>query len=96
MNTTINTADLTKRIVPITYARRRFGELEKKIRDLGVIILTKNGRPFVEMRAVEDKKIPTSQRLAKFAGCLKGTIFDDDKIVKEILTRKSRKKPVIL
>lgn len=95
MNTIFDTKTLSKRIVPITYARRRFGELEKDILDLGVIILTKNGYPFVELRAIKEKTVSNAHRFAKCAGALKGTIFDNDKVVNEILKRKSRKKAII-
>lgn len=93
--TTINTTALAKRIYPISYARRRFGELEKVLLDFDFVILTKNGEPFAELKKIEKRGSSTAERLKKHAGALKGTVFDNDKIVKEILTRKSRKKSII-
>ena len=53
------------------------------------LILTKGGEPFAELRALPEFK---KKLIMHSAGSWKGTDLDNDKLWKEVLKRKSRKK----
>jgi hypothetical protein len=83
--------DLVNRIIPVTDLRRRFGEITENLEMLGEIILTRDGRPFAILKAVPTEK---RSKLLDLAGAWKNTEMDNEKIWKEVLTRKSRKNPI--
>lgn len=76
------------KIIPITDFVRRFGQYADLLPHLDKLILTREGRPFAEVRATPEEK---NRKLLKFAGVWKGTKLDDDRHWKKILRRKSRK-----
>lgn len=76
------------RIVPITDLRRNFGEITADLGMVEELILTKDGRPFAVMRAAPEEK---KKIMREFAGSLKGTDLDNDKVWEEVMKRKSRK-----
>jgi prevent-host-death family protein len=80
-------------IIPITELRRRFGEITENLAEKEEIILTKGGEPFAVLRAVSGEK---RKLMKKSLGALKNTALDDDKIWKEVETKKSRETPVKL
>ncbi len=80
-------------IIPITNLRRKFGEITENLVKTDAIILTKAGRPFAILKSAPEEK---RRKLMATAGSLKGTEFDDPKFVASILTRKSRKSPIII
>ena len=82
MENTIDTKTLADRIIPITYARRNFGAIAKKVIRSGFVIITINGIPALEIKNIKSKPAKsTAERLMKYVGCLKGTIFEDRKSV---------------
>jgi antitoxin (DNA-binding transcriptional repressor) of toxin-antitoxin stability system len=81
------------KIIPVTDLRRNFGEITSVLATMNEIVLTKDGRPFAVLRAAVEEK----RKLMKgFAGSLKGTVMDDDKLWEDVLKRKSRKVPIDL
>lgn len=80
-------------IVAISDLRKKFGEIEAMLPYIEYITITKKGKPFATLSATSEVK---KAIIKKFAGSLKNTNMDDDKIWKEVLKRKSRKKPVKL
>jgi antitoxin (DNA-binding transcriptional repressor) of toxin-antitoxin stability system len=86
-------SDLYKRIVSITELRRNFGELTANLGKIDSLILTKGGEPFATLKAVPEEKMKV---LKKAAGAWKGTKLDSNKIWREVVRKKSRKRAVIL
>lgn len=80
-------------IIPITDFVRKFGQYADKLSSLDKIILTREGRPFAELKSTPEEK---NKKLLSFAGIWKGTKLDDDKLWKKVLVRRNRKKPIIL
>lgn len=80
-------------IVAISDLRKKFGEIEAMLPYIEYITITKKGKPFATLSATSEVK---KSVLKKFAGSFKSTDMDDDKIWKEVLKRKSRKKPIRL
>ena len=74
-------------IIPITELRRRFGEIEAALPYVESIILTKKGKPIATITSTLEAK---KNVIKKYAGSLKKAKID----WKEVLKRKSRKKPV--
>ncbi len=81
------------KIIPITDFIRKFGEYAKVLNRLDKLILTREGRPFAEVKATPEEK---NRQLARFIGIWKDTKLDSDKFWKEVLTRRNRKKVVTL
>jgi len=79
------------KIIPITDFIRRFGAYADLLPHMDKLILTRQGRPFAEVRATAQEK---NRKLLKFAGVWKGTKLDDDAYWKKVLSRKSRK-PIV-
>ena len=84
---------LGTKIIPVTDFVRNFGEESLNILDYESFILTKGGRPFMNVTAA-----PTLRRemLKKSAGGWAGTDLDDDNLWKEVFRRKSRKNPILI
>ncbi|OGM23182.1 hypothetical protein A2961_03560 [Candidatus Woesebacteria bacterium RIFCSPLOWO2_01_FULL_39_21] len=82
---------MNTKIIPITELRRRFGDITSDLHLVNSIILTKDGRPFAELRAVPSVK---AEGLKKLFGAWKGTDLDSDKLWEEVFKRKSRRRPV--
>lgn len=76
-------------IIPITDFIRKAGLYSERLPKLEKIILTKEGRPFAEVKATPQEK---NRKLLSFFGAWKGTELDSDKFWKDILKRKNRKK----
>lgn len=83
----------TDRIVAISDLRRKFGEIEKALPHVNRFIITKRGKPFAILSADPAVK---REMLKKSAGAFVGTPLDDDKLWKDVLKRKSRKKAITL
>ena len=81
------------KIIPITDFVRRFGQYADLLPRIDKLILTREGRPFAEVRATAQEK---NKKLLKFAGVWKGTKLDDERHWKKILSRKSRKHIITL
>ena len=79
------------KIIPITDFVRRFGQYADLLPTMNKLILTREGRPFAEVRATAQEK---NRKLLKLAGIWKDTTLDDELHWKKALLRKSRK-PVI-
>ena len=79
------------RIISINDLRRRFGEVEKELPHVGKFTITKNGKPFAVLSADPSIK---RKLLMEMAGIWKNTELDDDKLWKEVLKRKSRKRAI--
>lgn len=80
------------KIIPITELRRNFGSITADLVETGPIVLTKDGYPFAVLEAHPDEK---RKVLLSSAGSLKRAGIDKN-IWKEVLKRKSRKKPIAL
>jgi len=87
MKLTIN----NDRIISINDLRRRFGEVEKELPHVNRFVITKKGKPFAILSADPEIK---RKRLLEMAGIWKNTDLDDDKLWKEVLKRKSRRKTI--
>ena len=77
------------KIIPISDFIRKFGEYTAILPKIDKLILTREGRPFAEIKATASEK---NKKLLSMAGMWKDTELDDDKLWKKVLTRKSRKK----
>lgn len=75
-------------IVPITDLRRNFGDISSNLTFVDHILLTKGGRPYAILKAAPEEK---RKFLVKSFGAWKGTELDNEKLWKEVFTRKSRK-----
>ena len=84
-------ANSNDRIISINDLRRRFGEIEKELPHVNRFIITKKGKPFAILSADPEIK---RKRLLEMAGIWKNTDLDDDKLWKEVLKRKSRRKTI--
>ena len=84
-------ANSNDRIISINDLRRRFGEIEKELLYVNRFIITKKGKPFAILSADPEIK---RKRLLEMAGIWKNTDLDDDKLWKEVLKRKSRRKTI--
>lgn len=76
------------KIMPITDFIRKFGEYADLLPQLDKLILTREGRPFAEMRATAEAK---AKERNKYAGVLAGTKLDNDKFWNNVLKKSSRK-----
>jgi hypothetical protein len=75
--------------IPISEMRKRFGEIEAMLPYVDFITITKKGKPLANLVAVPEIK---KSLLKKFAGSLRKTDLDDNKIWNKSLRKKSRKK----
>ena len=75
--------------IAISALRRKFGEIEKELPYVNRFIITKKGNPFAILTADPEIK---RKRLLEMAGIWKNTDLDDDKLWKDVLKRKSRRK----
>lgn len=75
-------------IVPITDLRRNFGGISSNLAFVDHILLTKGGRPYAILKVAPEEK---RKLLVKSFGAWKGTELDNEKLWKEVFTRKSRK-----
>lgn len=81
------------KIMPITDFIRNFGAYSDLLPSLDKLILTREGRPFAEMKATPEAK---SEARKKFAGIWAGTDLDNDKFWAKVLKKTSRKRKIIL
>ncbi len=79
------------KIIPITDFVRKFGQYADMLSSMDKIILTREGRPFAEVKATPQEK---NRKLLALRGSWKGTLFDNDALWKKVLTRRNRKKQV--
>lgn len=80
-------------VVAISDLRKKFGEIEAMLPYIEYLTITKKGKPFATLSATLEVKKSIIKNLA---GSLKNTDMDNDGLWKEILKRKSRKKPIRL
>lgn len=80
-------------IISVTDFIRNFGDYTKILPEVEKLVLTRDGRPFAEVKIVPEEK---NKKLLTFFGLWKGTDLDDDKLWKNVLIRKNRKKPIKL
>ena len=81
------------KIMPITDFIRKFGEYSDLLPSLDKLILTREGRPFAEMRATAEAK---SAARKKYAGIFAGSDLDNDQLWKAVAKRSSRKNKIKL
>lgn len=81
------------KIIPVTDFVRRFGEYADMLATIDKLILTRDGRPFAEVKMIPEEK---NKKLLEFFGLWKGTTLDSDTLWKSVRTRKNRKKIVKL
>ena len=81
----------TDKTIAISDLRRRFGEVEKELPHVNRFIITKKGKPFAILAADPAVK---RKLLLEMAGIWKNTDLDNDKLWKEVLKRKSRRKTI--
>lgn len=79
--------------IAISDLRRKFGEVEKELPFINRFIITKKGKPFAILSADSSVK---KNLLKEMAGIWKGTDLDNDKLWKDVLKRKSRKRSIVL
>ena len=79
----------TDKTIAISDLRRKFGEVERELPYVNRFIITKKGKPFAILSA--DPAIKR-KHLLEMVGIWKNTDLDDDKLWKEVIKRKSRKK----
>lgn len=81
------------KIIPVTDFLRNFGVYAEMLPRISKLILTREGRPFAEVKASPQEK---NKLLLKAAGMWKGTELDNDRLWQEVAKRKSRKTPITL
>ncbi len=84
----LNTEEITKRLIPITEFRRNAGEILREIETIGTVIITKGGKPIVELRPL--KETNKKDKLKKTFGAWKDLDIESEILYKKIL--KWRKK----
>jgi hypothetical protein len=80
-------------LIPISQMRKKFGEIETMLPYVDHITITKKGKPLAIITAAPEIK---RSMIKKYAGSLKGSELDNEKIWKRVFKRKSRKKPIKL
>ncbi len=65
MQTLTNLDDITKRLVPLTYFRRKAGEAFDKLPQLGMLIITKNGKPVAKLSKISNTETNTQPKPAQ-------------------------------
>jgi hypothetical protein len=80
-------------IIPITDFIRKFGEYADKLSTVDKLILTRDGRPFAEVKLTPSEK---NKSLVALSGIWKGTDLDSDGMWEKIRVRKNRKNAVSL
>lgn len=75
-------------IVPITDFIRKFGMYANLLPKVDKIILTREGRPFAEVKLTSEER---NERFLKLWGTWDPKLFGNDKIWKEPWKRKNRK-----
>lgn len=74
--------------IPISEMRKRFGDVEKMLPYVDYITITKKGEPLAIISSAPEIK---KSLIKKFAGSLKNTDLDDDKIWKKALKKNQEK-----
>ncbi len=74
-------------IIPISDLRRKFGDVEAMLPYVDRVVLTKKGRPFAAISALPEVK---KNILHRYAGALKKTDLDNNRVWKEVAKRRSR------
>lgn len=80
-------------IVPITDFIRKFGLYAGLLPKVNKIILTREGRPFAEVKLTPEER---NERFLKLWGTWDPKLFSNEKVWKEVLKRKNRKHPIRL
>lgn len=78
--------------ISIDDLRRNFGEIKKKLPFVEFIV-TDRGKPIAQITAPAEIK---KEMMRQTFGAWKDTELDDDELWKEVLKKKSRKKPIDL
>lgn len=78
-------------IIPVTDFIRKFGDYANRLPSLEKIILTREGRPFAELKLSPEER---NRKLLSLRGSWDGKLFDNDKIWKAVLIRRNRKRTV--
>lgn len=76
------------KIVPVTDFIRNFREYADMLSRLDKLILTREGRPFAEVKLTPEER---NRNLLKLRGAWDGKLFANDKIWKEPWKHKNRK-----
>lgn len=79
--------------MPVTDFLRNFREYADMLPKVDKLILTREGRPYMEVKLTAEER---NERLLKLWGAWKGTSFDNDEFWKKVLVRKSRKRIIRL
>lgn len=78
-------------IIPITDFVRKFGAYANRLPSLEKIILTREGRPFAELKASPQEK---NRKLIELIKSFDGKLFENEEVWKAVFTRRNRKKPI--
>lgn len=78
------------KIIPITDFVRKFGQYADMLSSMDKIILTREGRPFAEVKATPQEK---NRKLLALMKTWDGKLFENEAIWKKVLIRRNRKKP---
>lgn len=79
------------KIIPVTDFIRNFGMYSDMLAKVDKLILTREGRPFATVEPTPEEK---NKQLLSLMGSWDGRLFDNEAVWKEVLTRRSRKKPI--
>lgn len=80
-------------IISVTDFIRKFGDFADLLPKIDKLILTRDGRPFAEVRIVPEER---NKKLLSYSGIWKNTELDDNKFWNMALKRNSRKKPITI
>lgn len=56
-------SDFTAKLIPLTYFRRRAGEVLEKLPEAGNFILTKDGNPIAKLSVLAENKVKTEDQI---------------------------------
>lgn len=84
---------MTSKIIPVTEFIRNFGTYADLLLKTNKIILTREGRPFAEIKATPDEK---NRELLRLRNSWDGKLFENAKVWKKVLMRRNRKKPIVI
>lgn len=79
------------KIIPITDFIRKFGEYAELLPKIDKLILTREGRPFAELKSTPQER---NKRLLSLAGRWKNTPLASSEYWKKVLVRRNRKEIV--
>ena len=79
----LHTEEITKRLIPITEFRRNAGKILKDIESIGTVILTKGGKPVIELRPIKTTR--AKKRFKNTFGAWKDLEIESGSLYKKIL-----------